>query len=51
MAPNAGKRFLKVKEDGVKICVILKVFFDFKVKVCDGLESTAAFMETVLEGG
>ena len=50
VAPYTAKCFLKVKEDGVKICVISQGFFDLKVKVCDSLKSIAAFTEAVLKG-
>jgi len=51
VAPHPGKCFLKVKENGAKICVILQGFFNLQVKVCDGLKRIAAFTEAVLKGG
>ena len=50
MAPHTGKCFLKVKENGVKVCVISQGFFNLKIKVCDGLKRIAAFTEAVLKG-
>ena len=51
MAPYTAKCFLKVKENGVQICVISQEFFNLKVKLCDGLKRIAAFMEAILKGG
>ena len=51
MASYSRKCFLKVKEDGVKICVTWKGFFDLKIKVCDVLKSISAFTEVVLKVG
>jgi len=50
VAPQTGKCFLKVKENGVKVCVISQGFFNLKIKVCDGLKRIAAFTEAVLKG-
>ena len=38
MAAHKGKCFLKVRENGVKICVISQGFFNLKVEVSDGLK-------------